>query len=95
MEGFNHIFSVMIPTEFAVFGRASTVSGIFNAIIYAGSALSTYVFGAVAEHIGWNTTVALWLALALVSALILIFGIKPWNKFLKDPVSYGANDNKQ
>lgn len=88
MEGFCHIFSVMMPTEFAVFGKASTVSGIFNSLIYAGSALSTYVFGAVAEHIGWNMTVALWLALALVSALILIIGIKPWNRFLNGSKSF-------
>jgi OPA family glycerol-3-phosphate transporter-like MFS transporter len=79
----------MMPTEFAVFGKASTVSGIFNSLIYAGSALSTYVFGAVAEHIGWNMTVALWLSLAVVSALLLIMGIKPWNRFLNDPKSYG------
>ncbi len=89
MESFCHIFSVMMPTEFAVFGKASTVSGIFNSLIYAGSALSTYVFGAVAEHIGWNMTVALWLSLAVVSALLLIMGIKPWNRFLSDPKSYG------
>ena len=88
MEAFCHVFSVMMPTEFAVFGRASTVSGIFNSLIYAGSAVSTYVFGAVAENIGWNMTVALWLGLALVSAVILIFSIKPWDRFLQNPASY-------
>ena len=89
MESFCHVFSVMMPTEFAVYGRASTVSGIFNSLIYAGSAVSTYVFGAVAEHIGWNMTVALWLTLALVSAVILIFSIKPWERFLQNTASLG------
>ena len=82
MAAFNHIFSTLVPVEFAPYGRASTVSGIINSLIYVGCALSTYVFGAVSEHIGWGATVTVWLALMAASAVILAFCIKPWGRFL-------------
>ena len=84
MESFCHVFSVMMPTEFAKYGRASTVSGIFNSLIYVGSAVSTYTFGAVAERIGWSGTAVIWLSLSLISAAVLAFAVKPWSRFL-DP----------
>lgn len=83
MAAFNHIFSTLVPAQFAPYGRASTVSGVINSLIYAGCALSTYVFGSVSERIGWGATVAVWLALMAVSAAVLIFAIKPWGRFLQ------------
>lgn len=82
MESFNHVFSVMMPAKFASYGKAATVSGIINSLIYIGSAISTYAFGAVAEQVGWSMTTLMWLALALSSALILAFAIKPWKRFV-------------
>ena len=64
-----------------------TVSGIINSLIYGGSAISIYAFGAIAEYIGWNIATAIWLGLALVSALILAFAIKPWQQFLQKEAS--------
>lgn len=82
MESFNHVFSVMMPAKFAAFGKASTVSGIFNSLIYIGSAISTYAFGAVAEQVGWNMTTIMWLSLALLSAVILGLSVKSWMRFM-------------
>ena len=79
-----HVFAVMMPTEFAVCGKASTVSGIFNTLIYAGSAISTYTFGVIAERAGWGVTIAVWLGLALGSVVILAFAVKPWRAFLQN-----------
>lgn len=93
MEAFCHIFSVMMPTEFAKYGRASTVSGIFNSLIYIGSAISIYSFGAVAENAGWSITVVIWIVLALASALILVFGIKTWSRFIKQNENRSQNIN--
>ena len=84
MSGVNYLFSTLLPTEFAVFGRTATVSGIFNSAIYLGSAISTYVFGAVAERFTWNATVILWLALTVASAVVLFFMVRPWRRFLND-----------
>lgn len=82
MEAFNQVFSTMMPAKFAAFGKAATVSGIFNSLIYVGSAISTYAFGAVAERVGWHMTTVLWLVLAISSAAILAFSIKPWLRFM-------------
>ncbi len=82
MESFNQVFSTLMPTCFASKGRAATVSGIINSLIYGGSAISIYAFGAIAEFVGWNVATVIWLALALVSAVILAFSIKPWREFL-------------
>lgn len=79
-----HVFAVMMPTEFAVYHKASTVSGIFNTLIYAGSAISTYTFGVIAERAGWGVTIAVWLCLAIGSAGILTFSVKPWSAFLQN-----------
>ena len=81
MESFNHVFSVMMPAKFASVRKAATVSGIFNSLIYIGSAISTYTFGTVAERVGWHMTTFLWLTLALISAVILAFSIKLWTRF--------------
>ncbi len=83
MTAFNHIFSTLVPIEFAPYGRASTVSGIINSLIYVGCALSTYVFGNISERIGWGAAVTLWLALMAVSAVVLVFAIRPWGRFLQ------------
>lgn len=83
MESFNHVFSVMMPAQFATFGKAATVSGIINSLVYIGSAISTYAFGAVAEQVGWSMTTLMWLALALTAAVILTFAIKPWMRFMQ------------
>lgn len=82
MEAYNQVFSTMMPAKFAAYGKGATVSGIFNSLIYVGSAISTYTFGAVAERVGWHMTTVLWLVLALASAVILALSIKPWMRFI-------------
>ena len=83
MEAFNHTFSSIMPSEFAGTGKAATFSGIFNTLIYVGSAISTYAFGAIAEGLGWGVTIAVWLGLAVCSAIILPFAAKRWLSFLR------------
>lgn len=83
MESFNHIYSTMMPAKFAYYGKAATVSGIMNSLIYIGSAISTYLFGLVAEWVGWNMTIFIWFCLALAGAGILALAIKPWKRFVK------------
>lgn len=81
MFGVNLMLISRIPGHFAGRGNVSTVSGILNAATYAGSALSTYVFGAVAENEGWMTVVVLWAAAALGGTLLLLSGIRKWAYF--------------
>ena len=70
-----------VPGHFAGRGNVSTVSGILNAATYVGSALSTYVFGAVAENTGWMAVVVLWGAAALGGTIFLLSGIRKWGSF--------------
>ena len=82
MTAFNYVFSTLLPAAFAYCHRASTVSGVFNATIYAGSALSTYGFAEIAEHFSWSATILLWLGLTLISTVLLCLLIRPWRRFL-------------
>ena len=84
MSGFNYLFSSLVPSLFSVYGRTSTVSGIFNSAIYAGSAVSVYLFAKVKEMFSWSATIALWLGLTVASGLVLIIMIRPWRRFLDD-----------
>lgn len=81
MFGVNLMLISRIPGRFAGRGNVSTVSGILNAATYAGSALSTYIFGVVAESEGWMTVVVLWAAAALGGTLLLLSGIRKWACF--------------
>lgn len=87
MFGVNLMLISRVPGHFAGRGNVSTVSGILNAATYVGSALSTYVFGAVAESSGWMTVVVLWGAAALAGTLLLVTGIRKWARF-------GSGENK-
>lgn len=81
MFGVNLMLISRVPGHFAGRGNVSTVSGILNAATYVGSALSTCVFGVVAESAGWMTVVMLWGAAALGGALLLLSGIRKWARF--------------
>ena len=52
----------MFPITFI---KISLISGLLNACTYVGSAISTYGIGYFAEHIGWNSTVLLWVLLGI------------------------------
>ncbi|MCI9437907.1 MAG: MFS transporter [Lachnospiraceae bacterium] len=81
MFGVNLMLISRVPGHFAGRGNVSTVSGILNAATYVGSALSTYVFGAVAENTGWMAVVVLWGAAALGGTIFLLSGIRKWGSF--------------
>lgn len=83
MYGVNLMLISRVPGHFAGFGKVSTISGVLNAATYIGSALSTYGFGAVAEHFGWMQVVMLWAAAALGGAMFLVPRIHKWSDFCK------------
>lgn len=81
MYGVNLMLISRVPGHFAKRGNVSTVSGILNAATYLGSALSTYVFGAVAENAGWMPVVIIWGVTALGGTVFLLLGIRKWAGF--------------
>lgn len=83
MYGVNLLLISRVPGHFAGYGKVSTVSGVLNAATYIGSSLSTYGFGAVAEGAGWRTVVILWIAIAVLGALLMLAAGRRWAAFCK------------
>lgn len=83
MYGVNLMLISRVPGHFAAYGKVSAVSGVLNAATYVGSALSTYVFGAVAEKAGWMPVVVIWGMAALGGTALLAAGVRKWAGFTR------------
>lgn len=83
MHGVNHMIVSLIPKRFHKYGLMSTFSGILNSFTYVGAALSTYVFAAASDHLGWGIVKIIWLVIGLSGALICLFKLPRWTKFIK------------
>lgn len=81
MHGVNLILICMVPPHFAKFGRVSLISGVLNSGTYIGSAISAYGTAVYTEAFGWNSTILLWSATALLGALACILLKKKWKHF--------------
>lgn len=80
MHGVNLLLICMIPPFFKKYGNVSTVSGIINACVYIGSAISTYSIALLSEKLGWSFTIFTWLACAVAGAFLCFICSKPWKK---------------
>lgn len=80
MHGVNLMLICMIPVYFSKSGKVYTVSGIVNSCTYIGSAISTYGIALISEKAGWNTTLLVWIAIALFGTIICIICANPWKK---------------
>lgn len=83
MVAINYVFLTLIPVSFAPHGKSSTMAGLLDAVAYAGSAISSYGFGAIADNIGWNSTITIWHITAVVALIPCIATIKRWANFKK------------
>lgn len=81
MHGVNLILICMLPAYFKSTGSVSTVSGVFNSCTYVGSALSTYGVALLVEKFNWSFTLKIWLAVALMGALMCFVCISMWNRY--------------
>ena len=72
MEGINMMIVSLFPMRFGKYGRTATISGFFNFITYAGTAISTYGVGLLAERFGWGSALLAWVTLAAAALLICI-----------------------
>ncbi len=80
MHGVNLMLICMIPPYFEKSGKVSTVSGILNSCTYIGSALSTYGIALLAEHLGWNFNLCIWLATAFSGTVLCLLCAYIWKK---------------
>ena len=80
MHGGNLMMTCMVPPFFERYGRSSTVSGILNAFVYIGSAISTFGIAVLSQDFGWRFTLKVWLAAGLFGMLICLVCAVPWRK---------------
>lgn len=80
MYGMNMILIGLLPSYFRNTGSVSTISGILNACVYIGSALSTYGFARLSEAVGWNAVALLWLGLSAACALLCLLCVPAWKR---------------
>lgn len=80
---FNHIVIVLLPVRLARYSCSSTVSGIANAINYAGSAISTYGMSYALLKLPLWQTVVVWGAVLVVAAILVSLAQRRWGRFLK------------
>jgi len=81
MYSINLLIVGIMPLKFASYGRAATITGILNSLVYLGSALSTYGISLVTQSAGWFATFLMWLGIALLGFGFCMFGNRCWEKF--------------
>ncbi len=83
MVAINYVFLTLVPVTFASHGRSATMAGMLDAVAYAGSAVSSYGFGAIADSIGWNKTIIIWLGISCIALIFCALTVKRWEQFKK------------
>ncbi len=83
MVAINHVFLTLVPVSFASHGRSATMAGLLDAVAYAGSAVSSYGFGAIADSIGWNNTIIIWFVIVCVALAFCAVIVRRWERFKK------------
>ena len=84
MTGMNTLIISIIPLYFRKSGRVSTVIGILNASIYAGTALASYGFGVIAEGFGWKMLRVSWCFCAAAGMAVSFRFRKKWHEFRRE-----------
>ena len=83
--------STMLPftymsVRFSRLGKGATVSGIINAMSAFGIVVANYVSPRVADAFNnnWVPVILVWMAFALISAVVSFAAFFPWKKFIKN-----------
>ncbi|MDO4739157.1 MAG: MFS transporter [Eubacteriales bacterium] len=80
----NFLLICHVPSYFAPYGCVSSISGLINSCTYIGSAVSTYGIALLSDACGWQATVALWCAIALLGALLCLSVVRRWRRFVSE-----------
>lgn len=74
----------ILPLRFIRLGLVATITGVLNALTYAGSAVSGSGFGVISDSWGWGAVLLAWLATAAAGAALCAAGRTGWKRFLRD-----------
>ena len=81
---------MLLPVRLAKFSCSSTVSGIANAINYAGSAISTYGMSYALLKLPLWQTVLIWGAVLVIAAIFVSLAQRRWGAFIRG-ISHSAS----
>ena len=81
MHAVNFLLISCLPGRFSKMGRSATASGLCNACVYIGAAISMYGIAATSS-LGWNVTVATWIGIAAVGAVTSLIALKAYTRFI-------------
>jgi len=70
-----------ISARFNKWGKSATVAGAFNAMTSLAIVVSNFVFTRVAERYNWMTIIKIWIALLLLSYVLLLIVVPMWRRF--------------
>lgn len=84
MFGVNTAIISFVPMLFGKKGCASAVTGVLNSAAYLGSALSMGIFGDVAEDLGWQAVMLLWLIIAVAGIVLFFTQAKKWHNYQRE-----------
>ncbi len=80
MWGVNHMFLTVIPYHFAPLGLSAAATGLFNSIVYFSTACCSGLYGVLADHIGWQALILIWIGVGLAGILFCFLGGRLWAK---------------
>ena len=86
MMGVNTMLISLLPLYFARMNKVSTVTGILNSCAYAGSAISSYGIGLIAQRFDWEVTILIWFFLAIAGVAICFVTRSQWQKVSQEKV---------
>jgi OPA family glycerol-3-phosphate transporter-like MFS transporter len=78
MMGVNTMLISLLPLHFAKLGKVSTVTGILNSCAYAGSALSSYGIGSIAQSFSWGVVISICFLIAITGGVICFIAMFRW-----------------
>ena len=84
MKGANLMLVAIVPKRYVKSGKIATFTGVLDAAAYAGSALATYGFAALAEAFDWSVTILAWALIALAGVLLCLIATPLWHRFRRD-----------
>ncbi len=81
MLGANTMLVNVMPVRAGRAGGAALLSGLLNAVTYAGAAAATWGTGLAAGRWGWGAVFALWLAMAGAALAVSAACTGRWQRF--------------
>ncbi len=81
MHAVNFLLISCLPGRFSEMGRSATASGLCNACVYVGAAISMYGIAATST-LGWNVTAITWIGISAIGAVMTLVALRAYTKFI-------------